>query len=92
MLTIQQLKDMPEFTVFAHGVTTDNPEGINMSGSGRSLRWLACRGQIHDWTIYAHFAENTDEWVRLNGDKVGSAENIKKLVPCDDEAYGMYRH
>ena len=28
--------------------TVVNPEGINMSNSGKELRWIAKRGEIHD--------------------------------------------
>jgi hypothetical protein len=91
MLTLQQLKDMPSHTVFAHGETVNSPEGINMSNDGRTLHWVAKRGEIHDWAIYIGIASWSDELIKTNGDKVTGADNIKKLVPCDDEAYEMYR-
>lgn len=91
MLTLQQLKDMPDHTVFAHGETVNSPEGINMSNDGRSLKWVAKRGQIHDWVIYIGISSWDDSLIASNGDKVGSEDHIKKLVPCDDEAYKMYR-
>lgn len=91
MLTLQQLKDM-EPGIFASGETTDDPEGINMTNSGRALRWVASRGGIHDWAIYIHTADHSEQWVKAQGDKVTSEHNIKKLVPCDDEAFGMYRY
>lgn len=52
MLTLQELKDMDPDTIFATGTTTDDSAGINMTGSGRELRWVACRGGIWDWAIY----------------------------------------
>lgn len=92
MLTLKQLKDMPDHTVFAHGTTTDDGAGINMANTGDQLRWVAKRGQIHDWAIYIHFAIYDEEYIESSGDKVTSKENIKKLVPCDDEALAMYRY
>lgn len=92
MLTLQQLKDMPEHTVFAHGETVNSPEGINMSNDGRSLRWVAVRGQTHDWAIYIGIISWDDAMIASNGDKVTDEANIKKLVPCDNEAFGMYRY
>lgn len=92
MLTLQQLKDMPDHTVFAHGTTTDDAAGINMANTGNQLRWVAKRGQIHDWAIYIHFAIYDEEYIKSSGDKVTSKENIKKLVPCDAEAFAMYRY
>lgn len=91
MLTLQQLKDM-EPGIFASGVTTDDAEGINMTRSGQELRWVATRGGIHDWAIYIHKASWSEQEVKDRGDKVTSEHNIKKLVPCDDEAFGMYRY
>lgn len=91
-LTLQMLKDMEPETIFATGVVIDNPSGINMTNSDEKLRWVACRGGIHDWAIYIHIAGYDEDWVKRHGDKVHSYEHIKKLVPCDDEAIEMYRH
>lgn len=92
MLSLKQLQDMPPHTVFATGETVNSPEGINMSNDGRTLRWVAKRGQIHDWAIYIGISSWSEELVKTNGDKVTGEHNIKKLVPCDDEAFGMYRY
>ena len=91
MLDIEMLKAMPPQTIFATGIIKDNPEGLNITNSGDDLRWVAVRGRIHDWTIYVHRATNTIQQVATNGDKVLFEENIRGLVPCDDESYEMYR-
>lgn len=92
MLTLQKLKDMKPSTIFATGVDMDSPEGINMTGSRKELKWVAVRGEIHDWTIYIHFVSKTSEWIKSHGDKVCSENHIKKLVLCDNEAFEMYRY
>lgn len=92
MITLQNLKDMEPDTIFASGTTTDDPQGINMTNSGRKLRWVACRGGIHDWAIYIQSADWPADEVKRVGDKVSNETNIKKLVECDDEAFGMYRY
>ena len=94
MLSLQDLKDMPQGTVFAHGETENSPDGIYMTNSdiGRKMIWAAKRGNIHDWAIYIHWAESGIKYVLSNGDKVKNSANIKKLVPCDDEAFSMYRY
>lgn len=92
MLTLKNLKDMEPGTIFATGVVNDGPGGVNMTRSERTLRWVACRGGIYDWAIYIAPEEWTPEGVKRQGDKVTSEQNIKKLVPCDDEAFGMYRY
>jgi len=93
MLTLEQLKNMEPYTVIATGVVANNPDGVYMTDQGfnRPLRWVAKRGQIHDWTIYIHWAERDEEWVKDWGDKVRDRDNIKKLVPCTDDAFRMYR-
>ena len=91
MLTVKMLKDMPPKTMFASGTVEDSPEGVNLTNSGCELKWVAIRGGIWDWTIYIHFDEHTAEWIMRHGDKVYNPHNIRKLVPCDDEAFEMYR-
>lgn len=92
MLTIKQLKDMPSDTIFAQGETVDGPEGVNMSRTGKRLKWVAVRGGIHDWAVYIGLDSSSFEQIRSYGDKVTGEQNIKKLVPCDDEAFSMYRY
>lgn len=91
-LTLEKLKAMEPGQMFATGLTTDNPEGINMARSGKQLKWVAVRGEIYDWAIYIHFSKYSIGQVASEGDKVIFKEHIKKLVPCDDEAFKMYRY
>lgn len=92
MITKEDLEKMPKGTVFAQGELPDGPDGINMTTSGRMLRWVAVRGAVPDWAIYCHFAENTWEYIRSVGDKVHDEENIRRCVDVDDTAMKMYRH
>jgi len=92
MLTLQMLKDIKPNTIFATGIAKDEAGGLHMANTGRELRWIATRGGIHDWAIYCHFSDRTEEWIKSYGDKVNSAEHIKRLVPCDNEAFEMYRY
>lgn len=91
-LTLKQLKAMEPDTIFATGTMVDSPTGLHMAGTGKKLRWVAVRGGIHDWAIYAHFHTYDENWVRLHGDKVTYEKHIRKLVNCTDEAFGMYRY
>lgn len=93
MLTIEQLKLLPPETIFAKGITTNDPEGVYMTDyrRGDKMIWMAQRGRIYDWCIYICWEEEGEEYCLSNGDKVSSQFNIKKLVPCDDKAFGMYR-
>jgi len=92
MLTLQQLNDMAPGTTIATGTVSDNAVGVNMTNSGKLLRWVAVCGGANDWAIYIYWAEADEEYIRQQGDKVINKENIKKLVPCDDEAFKRYRY
>ena len=92
MLTLEMFKKMKP-GMFAKGESVDSPSGINMTGSGKMLKWVAVRGGgIWDWAIYCNLAEdNSYEWICASGYKVYSEATIRRLVPCDNEAYKMYR-
>ena len=92
MLTIEKLKEMQPDTIFASGIEFDDIAGINATGSGQELRWVAVRGGIWDWAIYYHESSHTNEWIKSYGDKVYAERTIRKLVECDDEAFKMYRY
>ena len=92
-LTLEWLKNAKSGEVIATGTAVDGPLGINMTNSGKMIRWAAFRGQgYHDWAIYCHWEGMSVEYIHDSGDKVTNHETIKKLVPCDDEAFAMYRH
>ena len=91
MITLQNLKDMPKGHIFAKGELVDSPQGINMMNSGQMLKWVACRGDIHDWAIYCAPASWDYERIKQVGDKVRDKANIKNCVNADDEAMKMYR-
>jgi hypothetical protein len=91
-LTKEKFDKINHGDVFAKGNTIDCQEGVNMSNSGRELRWIAKKGYGYDWAIYIHFAINSDEWIERSGDKVTSEKNIRFLVPCTDEVFKKYRY
>ena len=91
MLTLKELKEMQPGEIIATGTANDDPQDLFMANTNRELRWVAVRGGIYDWAIYCHFADKDVEWIRRHGDKVYMESHIKKLVPCDDEAFKMYR-
>ena len=95
ILTLQQLKDMKPRSVFALGDIIDSPEGANVAGTGKTMKWVAVRGIIHDWTIYTdnpYSPQESYEAIARMGDKIHNKEIIQKLVPCDEEALKMYRN
>ena len=96
-LTVDELKIMKPHTIFAHGLAVDDyceklGAGINLTGSKITLRWVAVRGgRYYDWAVYAHLAGQDLMFIALYGDKVGCESNIRGVVPCDDDAYALYR-
>ena len=84
ILTLQILKDMEPGT-FAKG------EGTYPGLHADPIRWVAVRGGIHDWALYYHHAYHSFKYVKKTGDKSFTESIIRDLVPCDDEAWAMYR-
>lgn len=79
---------------------------LNKDGKSTNVKWIAVRGGYHDWAIYhsldANFihADFLDDPAHLDvsyyrilksGAKLRWEEEIRRLVPCDDEAFKMYR-
>lgn len=66
---------------------------------GRTFNFVAKRGDIHDWAIYTTLNSQpiVDMWVAdeqgiaAYGLKLGDKKLIRELMPCDDEAFEMYR-
>jgi hypothetical protein len=71
------------------------------------VNWVAVRGGYHDWAIYHSMDANlepapyfdgdthlqaTDDQIERGGAKLRDQKKIKELVPCDDEAFKMYRY
>jgi hypothetical protein len=98
MLTLELFKQIPNGDVFAMGVLPDSPDGINMSGSGKLLRWIAKKGDSGlDWAIYCHWKTKISwdyemEFIRTSGDKVHDTQNILACVNCDTKVLDLYRH
>lgn len=83
MLTLQQLKEMAPGSIFASG--TDKQYGE------QNIRWVACRGDIHDWAIYIGNERDSFQRVAEYGNKTREIKRIMRYVPCDKEAFDMYR-
>ena len=85
-LTLEQLKMMSPGHMIATGTGT-YPEIVE-----GEIRWVAVRGLgYHDWCIYCLRPEESIEKIKTNGDKIFTESVIRRLIPCTDEAYGLYR-
>lgn len=86
MITKQKLKDMMDGRIFNTGTGTF-PEVID-----REIRWIAKRGDsYYDWTIYYGLVSWSTERIAREGSKMFTGSVIKRLVPCDNQAFGLYR-
>ena len=86
MLTLQKLKDMKPGELIGTGTGT-YPRVV-----GCEIKWAAVRGKgYHDWAIYCLTPDRSIEDIKKVGDKIFTESVIKRLIPCDDEAWKMYR-
>lgn len=92
-MTDETFMKLPDGQMFATGVISDDLEGINMTGSGKGLRWVAKKGYAPqgDWAVYCHWEAQSIEYVLESGDKVVTERNIRRCVSCDDKMYSKYR-
>lgn len=88
MLTLEELKKMQP-GIFAARTFIDDGSIIK---NGELLKMVAVRGNIHDWCLYVGREKQSYEEIARSGDKVCSEEIIGNLMPCDEEAFGMYRY
>lgn len=80
---------------------------LEPDGKSTKVKWVAVRGFIHDWAIYhsmdANFImadylddpshlEVSEERITRSGAKLHKEEDIKRFVPCDEEAFALYRY
>ena len=93
-MNIDRFNAIPDGEVIAKGEIENSPDGIFMTDTreGDLLKWVAKKGYGNDWGIYIHWAESGYDFVIANGDKVNAEANIKKLVPCTDELFELYRY
>lgn len=81
-LCAQMLDNFPP-GIFAQGEIIDGPEGANMAGTGKIMRWVAVRGDVADWAIYCqnpHYIDSDDpETISMGYAGVWDWEKIAEL-------------
>ena len=83
------LKIKPQ-QIFASGSAPDSPEGLHMTGSGKTLHWVAVKGCMQDWAMYCEWVE--DPWyIKNNGQKVYDKQNIQNVIRVDQRVMDQYR-
>lgn len=91
IITVEIFDQIPNDEIFATGITTDGPEGLNMIRSGRELTWIAKKGIANDWCVYTHFSSNSIAMISMEGDKVRDRNNIDNILEINDELWERYR-
>ena len=81
-LTSKMLEDMDFRTVFARGEFELN---------GLKKKWIAITDMITNWAIFWGEPTEWDEQVWRGGRKLAKSVQIRKLVPCTDEALDKYK-
>jgi len=92
---------------FNHAKPVSEGGTLEQDGRSTKVRWVAVRGGIHDWAIYhsldANFVQGdyldspvhlgaSEDMIAKLGAKLRWEEDIRRFVPCDDEAFGMYNY
>jgi hypothetical protein len=110
LLTLEKLKSMKP-GIFIRGFALIEHPWFNHAGNIDDfnltpVKFVATRGEIHDWAIYHSLSSNFDkssylssydhlylDWgtIYRSGTKLQNKETIKQLVPCNDEALKWYR-
>ena len=78
MLTLEQLRQMKPETIFAKG------------WEPKIGHWVAIRGGIYDWAVYATKADMDDAYIANRGDKVWKKYAVR-LVNATPGAEKWYR-
>lgn len=90
MLTRERLDKLEPGTIFASGLDFDGGNGIFLWNTGELLRWVAVRGGVDDWAVYADKASKSAENVKEFGCKLSKREALK-LVMGSEDFYNRYR-
>ncbi len=64
----------------------------NVHTTDQPLTFVVVKGDSGlDWAIYCHYSYQSVDFIRREGDKVTSKENIMSIFPCTEEVYKLYR-
>lgn len=91
IVTVNLFALVPAGKIFATGIAPDSPEGLNMTGGGRMLAWIAKKGEANDWCVYTHYSSHDIDFLSMQGDKVHDRKNIDNILLIDDYVWEKYR-
>ena len=83
-LTREKLDGMQPGEIFASGIAKNE--------EGDKVKWVAVRGEIADWAVFATTdMGRDDEWIKKFGNKIHSMVIVDQLIKADQTARDMYR-
>lgn len=74
------------------GTAVDGPTGLNIWGSGKTIRFVVIRGGIPDWAVYCGPIDWSVDKIAREGDKVIGRQNLENIAAFDYEVAKMYRY
>ena len=89
-ITMEMLEKAEQDSIIARGISIDCPAGLNMSNSGRYLRWLVKKMHGTCWTMYTHLLEKDWDCIERSGDTVTIESFIRNEIECTDEVISQY--
>lgn len=80
LITVRQILDAEHGSIFARGLTP-------IYGK----KWIAVRGAVDDWAVYAGPLSADDEWIRHQGEKVFPIQFESFCISTSGAAVAIYR-
>lgn len=90
MLTLEEFNSIKSGEIFREGEVQDSPSGLNMTGSGKALKYVAVKGYANDFAVYVHWSSYSTQYIRERGDKV-SQGLVTKCFDVEPEVLELYR-
>ena len=90
-ITTETIINAQRGDIIATGIVANAPEGLFMTNSGGNLRYVAVVGGANDWCVYCHWSHHDVQFIKSQGDKVISRNNLSNILNFDDAVWGMYR-
>lgn len=84
--TLEKLKETQPGQILARGIDL-----LPNTNPTEFVKWFAVRGTVQDWCIYYASLRTLDSDVLMRGKKLLDEYEIRKLVPCNDKFFKVYR-
>jgi hypothetical protein len=76
--------------IFAKGESVDNEDGLNATGTGREIHWIAIKGSDGKWAVYYAFSSG-EIFIRNYGEKLRDLSSLPNVLEVDSVVLSLYR-